>query len=531
MNETAETQARASAGPAWRNGVLWATVLGSSVSFIDTQAVNVALPAIGRNFDAGLSGLQWTVDSYVLCLAALMIVSGALGDRYGRRRVFLIGLVAFAAASLLCAAAWSIDSLIVARALQGIAGSLVIPNSLAVLRASFPPSERGRMIGAWTAWSGIATVVGPLLGGWLVDTASWRLIFAINLPLLAGAAYLAVRHVPALRPERPDSRLDWPAVPITVVAFSGVTFGLIESSPAAVGVGIAALALLLWLEHRQRDPMIPLDLFRIRNFAAGNLATLAVYAALGGSMFLIAIAVQDLSGYSALEAGAVTAPITICLVLFASRFGALADRYGPRWFMAGGPLLVAVAVLWLSQLGPDSSYMLDIAGPMVMFGIGLAVVVAPLTATVLGSAPVRHAGVAAAINTATARIGTMLAVAAVGLVPHTPGSHTTRMLTACCCAQRSRWGVQRSAQRVSVTPHRGMGESPDATCADPLTHPTRPAEPGGSAHSCSLRSRFRGTAGRRRRIRVERLDRRPGRRRGRPAGTARPRLRGIHALP
>jgi len=435
-----------------RNGILWATVLGSSVSFIDTTAVNVALPAIGRDLDAGLSGLQWTIDSYVFTLASLMVVSGALGDRFGRRRVFVIGLVAFAAASALCAMAWSIESLIIARALQGVAGSLMIPNSLAVLRASFPQSEQGRMIGAWTAWSGITTVAAPFLGGWLVDTWSWRLIFAINLPLLAAAAYLALRCVPAF-PARADAPpLDWPAIPAVIVAFGGITYGLIERDWLLAGIGLLALPVLIWREQRARDPLIPLELFSIRNFSFGNASTVAVYAALGGSTFVLTLLLQNIAGYSAMQTGAASAPISICMVILAARFGGLAGKYGPRWFMAGGPLLIAVALAWLSRLDGDPAYVQDILGPMIVFGIGLSVVVAPLTAAVIGAAPESHAGVASAINTAMARLGTTLAVAAVGLAAQdgfTEAAYGSAMLM---CAALALGGAVIAAAGIRTVP-------------------------------------------------------------------------------
>jgi EmrB/QacA subfamily drug resistance transporter len=393
-------------------------VLGSSVSFIDTSAVTVALPAIDRDLDAGLTGLQWTIDGYVLCLAALMVVSGALGDRLGRRRVFVIGLVSFAVASALCAAAWSIESLIAARALQGVAGSLMIPNSLAVLRASFPRARQGEMMGAWTAWSGITSVIGPFLGGWLVDNGSWRLIFALNLPILAAAVFLALRYVPAFDPENPEAPIDWVAIPLVIGGFGGITFGLIERSAWSVAVGVVLLVALVLAERRRRHPMIPLTLFRIRNFAAGNVATVLIYASLGGSLFLQTLFLQKLAGFSALGAGAVFVPATICLVLLASRFGRLADTLGPRWFMAGGPVLIGVAMVWLASLSTNPDFVRDLLAPMVVLGLGLSVVVAPLTSAVLGAAPSRHAGVASAINTSMSRAGTMLAVAAVGLSAH-----------------------------------------------------------------------------------------------------------------
>ena len=263
----------------------------------------------------------------------------------------------------------------------------MIPNSLAVLRASFPQSEQGRMIGAWTAWSGITTVAAPFLGGWLVDTWSWRLIFAINLPLLAAAAYLALRCVPAF-PARADAPpLDWPAIPAVIVAFGGITYGLIERDWLLAGIGLLALPVLIWREQRARDPLIPLELFSIRNFSFGNASTVAVYAALGGSTFVLTLLLQNIAGYSALQTGAASAPISICMVILAARFGGLAGKYGPRWFMAGGPLLIAVALAWLSRLDGDPAYVQDILGPMIVFGIGLSVVVAPLTAAVIGAAP------------------------------------------------------------------------------------------------------------------------------------------------
>ena len=401
--------------PAHPRGLLAATILASGVSFLDTTAVNVALPTIGRSLHAGLGDLQWIVDSYILTLAALMIVGGSLGDRIGRRRVFLTGQASFAVLSLVCAVAPSPSALIAARALQGVAGALLIPNSLALLRESFPPSRQAAAIGSWTGWSGITTLVGPLVAGALVTAGSWRLVFVLNLPLLAAAWFLTVRSVqPA--PASGGSRLDRPAAVLVMAGLAGVTYGLIESSWPAVVAGVVALAALVAVELRAREPMIPPALFAIRNFAWGNASTIAVYAGLGGSFFLFTLLLQNLAGYSALDAGAANIPVNVCMLLLAGRFGRWSGRVGARPFMTAGPLLMAAAMVWLATFDAGLSYRYQVLPAMLLLGLGLALVVAPLTAATISAAPPEHAGVAAAVNTALARVGSLVAIAAVGAV-------------------------------------------------------------------------------------------------------------------
>jgi EmrB/QacA subfamily drug resistance transporter len=396
-------------------GVVAAAVLGSGMAMLDGTVVNVALRTIGTDLDASLAELQWISNSYLLMLASLILLGGALGDRLGRRRVFLAGVVAFAAASVVCGLAPDPGTLIAARALQGVGGALMTPGSLAIIESVFVREDRGRAIGAWTGLGSIAAAIGPFVGGALVEYADWRWIFWINAPLAAVTVAVAVRFVPETRaPSR--GRFDVPGAALAAIALGGITYCLIEWHGSlalpALAVGLLAGAAFVYVEHRTTHPMLPLELFASRVFSAANAMTLLVYAALGAVLFFLVIDLQTVLGYGALQAGLSTLPMTVIMLFLAARGGALATRIGPRIPMTVGPLVMAVGVAWLSRLGPGSSYLLGVLAPLVVFGVGLALMVAPLTATVLAAAPDERAGIASGVNNAVARAGSLFAVAA-----------------------------------------------------------------------------------------------------------------------
>ncbi|MEX2195730.1 MAG: MFS transporter [Thermoleophilaceae bacterium] len=404
---------------------LVATILASAVVFIDTTVVNVALPALREDFDAGLAAQQWVVEAYLLTLASLLLVGGSLGDLLGRRRVFIAGLVGFGATSALCAVAPSVELLVAARALQGIAGALLVPSSLAIVTATFDEDERGAAIGTWTAWTGIGIVIGPLVGGLLVDAVSWRLVFALNLPLVAATLALALRVVRESADPEAGRRVDWQGGLLCALAFGGVVFGLVEQPTEGFGsplvwvpmaAGSLAAAAFLARARSARSPMLPLGLFRSRNFSAANLATFAIYAALGAITFFSVLFVQQVGGYSAFGAGAAFMPISLLLFLLSRRFGALADRIGSRVLMTAGPLVSGIGALLFLRVGEEAAYVADVLPAVVVFGLGLAMTVAPLTATVLGAVEQRHAGVASGVNNAVARVAGLMAIAAVGAI-------------------------------------------------------------------------------------------------------------------
>jgi EmrB/QacA subfamily drug resistance transporter len=400
--------------------VLLATVLGTGIAFLDTTVVNVALPSIGEDLGAGIAGLQWVVNAYTLTLSGFLLLGGSLGDHHGRRRVFVIGVVWFAAASLLCGLAPSDEALIAARALQGVGGALLTPGSLAIIEASFRREDRGAAIGAWSGLGGVAAAVGPFLGGWLVQAVSWRLIFLINLPLAALVVWVSVRHVPETRDPGASGRLDWPGAALAAAGLAGVVYALTDgpaqgwTAPAilATGLGgVAALAGFLAWERRTPTPMLPLDLFASRQFSAANVVTFVVYGALGGSLFLLPIQLQRVVGYSPLASGVALVPITVLMLALSARAGRLAARIGPRLPMTLGPLLVAAGFALFTRVGAGAGYLADILPASLVYGLGLVLTVAPLTATVLAAAPAEHAGVASAVNNDVARTAGLLAVA------------------------------------------------------------------------------------------------------------------------
>jgi EmrB/QacA subfamily drug resistance transporter len=402
-----------------------AAILGTTVVTVDSTVVNVALPAIEEDLGGGLAGQQWTSNAYLVTLGSLLLIGGSLGDIFGERRVFALGVAGFGVTSLICALAPTVEVLVAARGLQGVAGAVLTPAALAVIVANFAPDERGKAVGAWTAWGGIGTVLGPLIGGQLVDTASWRWIFAINIPIVLVTMFLILRVVPEGRERDPDARVDLVGALLCALGLSGMTFGLIEqplrgwSDPAvALPLAIGALlfvAFLIW-ESRTDHPMLPLALFRRHNFAAGNIETFAMYGGLGILFFLLVLFLQQVAGYSALAAGTSSLPVTIMMFALSMRFGALADRYGPRFFMGVGPLVTAVGLALCLRLDADIDYVTDLLPALLVFGLGLSMTVAPLTATVLADADDSNAGIASGVNNAIARVAGLVAIASVGAI-------------------------------------------------------------------------------------------------------------------
>ncbi|KQX80645.1 MFS transporter [Streptomyces sp. Root1310] len=443
--------------------ILLTTVLGSSMALLDSTVVNVALPRIGRDLDADLAALQWTVNAYLLTLAGLILLGGSLGDHYGRRKVFVIGVVWFAVASLLCGIAPNAGVLVAARALQGIGGALLTPGSLALIQASFHPEDRGRAVGLWSGFGGMGAAVGPFLGGWLVDGPGWRWVFLLNVPLAVVCVPVALRHVPESdgRPVRSGAtgsaagnaagsvtespagsaagsatgkaarkaagpahqRFDVLGAVLGALSLALVTYALIEarSGPVGVVLGAAVAGLVtgvafVAVERRHPDPMLPLDIFASRQFTAVNLVTLCVYAAFGGFFFLSAVQLQVVAGWSALGAGTALLPTTVLMLLLSARSGELAEHIGPRIPLTAGPLLCAAGMLLMLRVGPGASYATDVLPAVLVLGFGMVALVAPLTATVLASVDVTRAGVASGVNNAAARAAGLVAVAALPLL-------------------------------------------------------------------------------------------------------------------
>ncbi|SOD84927.1 MFS transporter [Streptomyces sp. Ag109_G2-15] len=402
--------------------ILFTTVLGSSMAMLDSTVVNVALPTIGRDLGASLAALQWTVNAYMVTLAGLILLGGSLGDRYGRRKIFVLGVVWFAAASLLCGLAPTSGVLIAARALQGVGGALLTPGSLALIQASFHPDDRSRAVGLWSGFGGIGAAVGPFLGGWLVDGPGWRWVFLLNVPLALLCVPVALRHVPESSDERSHGRFDVLGAALGALALALLTYALIEAPTGSLGVtlsavgGVAAAVAFVYVEKHRPDPMLPPDIFASRQFTAVNLVTLCVYAAFGGFFFLTALQLQVVAGYSALQAGTALLPTTAMMLLFSARSGALADRTGPRLPLTVGPLLCASAMLLMLRVGPDANYLTDVLPALLVMGTGLVTLVAPLTATVLASVDTARAGLASGINNAAARAAGLVAVAALPLL-------------------------------------------------------------------------------------------------------------------
>ena len=489
-----------SAGGRW---LLAVAVLGSGLTFLDGTVVNVALPEIGRDLDAGTSSLQWILNGYLLTLASLILLGGSLGDRYGRRRVFVLGIWLFTASSLLCALAPTAEWLVFARMVQGVGGALLTPGSLALLEASFRPGDRSRAIGAWSGLGGVAAALGPLLGGYLVEAVSWRAIFLINVPLGVFVAWAAARHVPESRDPNASGPLDLRGAVLTALGLAGTTYALIEApergATAAVVVcgagGVLALIGFFWQERRSSNPMLPLEIFRSRQFSAANAVTFVVYAALGGFFFLFVAFLQVSLGYSPIAAGSASLPVTALMLVFSARAGMLAERVGPRLPLTAGPLIVAAGLLWMTGISPGDSYVTAVLPPILVFGAGLTLVVAPVTATVLAAADSRHSGIASGVNNAVARVAGLLAVAVLPAVAgltgdsfYDPEAMTDgfRMAMVACAALSAAGGVlawlaidpgvlHAEAEPGGDTPER-LAE--DFTCgvAGPPLRPGREAE-------------------------------------------------------
>lgn len=400
--------------------VLAATVLGSGLALLDSTVVNLALPAIGRDLGAGVAGLTWIVNAYTLSLAALILLGGSLGDRVGRRRTFVSGVVLFGVASLLCALAPGITLLVLGRAAQGVGAALLTPGSLAIISATFRPEDRSRAIGAWSGLGGVAAAVGPFLGGWLLAVTSWRWIFLINLPVVVAVVVIAARHVPETRDASPANGTDYVGAVLVAAGLGSLTFGLaswpeqgLVAAPVilALAAGACALVGFVWRESAASNPMLPLGIFSARLFSLTNLVTFLVYAALGGVFFWLVVALQVVSGFGPLEAGLALLPVTLLMLLFSSRAGALGERLGPRLPMSAGPAVAAVGVAALSRVGAGTTYLAGVLLPVTLLGIGLTLTVTPLTSTALSSAPSERAGLASGVNNAVARTGGLLIIA------------------------------------------------------------------------------------------------------------------------
>ncbi|HEY3259327.1 MAG TPA: MFS transporter [Pseudonocardiaceae bacterium] len=406
-------------GTAQSRGVLAATIAGAGLAMLDSTIVNVALPAIGAELGSSVAGLQWILNGYLLPLAALVLVAGSLGDRYGRRRVFLVGVIWFGLASMLCGLAWSTGALVAARMLQGIGGALLTPGSLAILQAVFAPADRAKAIGAWSGLSGVATAIGPLVGGLLVQAGSWRLAFGVNVPVAALCVWLTLRYVPESRDEDLTEPPAWAETVLGAVGLAGVTAALVEApgrgfdplvGTAAV-VGIGALAAFVVAQVRGHAPLIPPQLFANRTFVLANVYTFLVYGALGATFLLLIVQLQTSLGYRPTAAGLAGLPITVIMLLLSARSGRLAQRIGPRPQLIVGPLLLCAGLVMMLRIVPGAGYLDAVLPAVTVFGLGLAALVAPITATALAAAPDRYAGVASGVNNAIARTGSLLAIA------------------------------------------------------------------------------------------------------------------------
>ncbi len=401
-------------------GIVAAAVLGSGMAFLDGTVVNVALVRIGTDLDASLADLQWVSNGYLLSLASLILLGGSLGDRFGRRRIFVLGVIGFALASALCGAAPTPGLLIAARVLQGVAGALLTPGSLSMIEATIRREDRAQAIGSWSGLGGVAGAIGPFVGGWLVQYASWRWAFFLNIPLAAVTVLLARRYVPETRDEQAErGRFDVLGAVLATATLALTTYALIQYASlgpvlttALVVAGVVVAAVFVVVERRARTPMVQPSLFRDRQFTGANVMTLVVYGALGAVMFFLTLQLQTVLGYGPLLAGLATLPMTVLMLLLAARGGELGARIGPRLPMTVGPVVCAVGVALLAPLRADSSYVTGVLPGVVVFGLGLCLLVAPLTATVLAAAPDRYAGAASGVNNAVARAGTLLAVAA-----------------------------------------------------------------------------------------------------------------------
>jgi EmrB/QacA subfamily drug resistance transporter len=467
--------------------VLAATILGSAMVFIDGTVVNVALPTIGRDLGLDFVGLQWTVNAYSLTLSSLLLLGGSLGDRFGRRRVFVIGVVWFAIASLLSGVAPQGSFLIVARALQGVGGALLTPGSLAIIEASFVPEDRSTAVGAWSGLGGVATAIGPVLGGYLVQAVSWRLAFLINLPIAALVVWIGIRHVPESRNPNAARHVDVPGAALCTIGLALLVYALMEGPGSGwppvdvvtLLAGVAALAAFVLVELRSPGPMLPMRIFRIQQFSVVNVVTFIIYGALGGALFLLPIQLQRVVGLTPVEAGASLLPVTVLLLLLSARAGRLAQRIGPRLPMTVGPIVVGAGFLLMVRVGPGSSYVLDVLPAVLVLALGLALTVAPLTATALAAAGEENAGMASAVNNDVARTAGLMAVAllpvVVGITPETyahpdafsAAFHRAVVVTAGLCVLGgllSLAGIRNPNQPVADTPNQCPISGPQLRC-------------------------------------------------------------------
>ena len=405
-----------------RTLTLVTTIIGSGVVFLDGTIVNLALPHIASSLHARFSDLQWIADGYLLSLSSLILLGGSLGDILGRKRVYLIGLAGFGVMSLLCGLSPNVNFLIVLRLLQGVFGALLVPGGLAIINTNFPREERGAAIGKWSAWSGILAAIGPLVGGYIIDATSWRWIFFINVPLIAACGYLAKLSVQESRDQR-ARKIDYMGAALAAISLAGITYGLIEGpanhwsaqSLVSLAMGAIFFAIFLLNQRRNRDPMVELSLFRSRNFSGSNMMTFAMYGALAGFMFALVIYMQTKLGYSAIKAGASLLPVSLILLLFSSRMGALSSKYGPRFFMSAGPLIAASGIILLTNYRPGDSYWWFLLPRVLLFSIGLVLLVAPLTTTVMTSVDEASSGIASGINNAVSRVAGLVVIALLGL--------------------------------------------------------------------------------------------------------------------
>ncbi|MEQ4204885.1 MFS transporter [Actinopolymorpha sp. B9G3] len=463
--------------------VIVGTVLGSGIAFLDSTVVTIALPAISRDLGGGLVVQQWVVDGYLLTLSALLLLGGVLGDRYGRRKVFTLGLVAFTIASLACGLAPTGPVLVAARLVQGVGGALLVPGSLSLIDASIRGEDRGAAVGLWAGLTGVSSAIGPFLGGWLVDAASWRWVFLLSLPFTAAALWVTLRHVPESRDPAAPRRLDVLGAACITLGLGGVTYAFIEVpargwepvSVVAAVLGVVGLVAFPLVETWQRDPLLRLDIFRSSQFTGANLTTFAVYAALSGALFLLALQLQQSLGYTALAAGVATLPITVLMLLLSSRMGALAQRVGPRVPMTLGPIVAGAGLALMARIVPGSSYWTHALPAIVVFGLGLAITVAPLTSTVLASVSDERAGAASGVNNAVARTAGLLAVAVLPPVagvsagtdsPLGPGFGRAMLISAVLCGVGGlvAFATVRRGQPVHVNPLPGVHHACQAPC-------------------------------------------------------------------
>jgi EmrB/QacA subfamily drug resistance transporter len=441
---------------------LLATIFGSGIVFLDATVVNLALPSISRDLGGGFSALQWIADGYLLSLSSLLLLGGSLGDILGQKKVYLTGLYGFGVTSLICGLSPTVGFLIFARLLQGIFGALLVPGSLAIINTNFPKESRAKAIGQWSAWAGSFTAIGPLAGGALIEASSWRWIFFINIPFVVACIILTKKGVEETEPNK-NREVDFQGAALAALALGGITYGLIQgpvnhwhaSSVIPLVLGFIFLAAFLWTEHHSSDPMVQLRLFKSRNFSASNVMTFGMYGALSGFIFALVIYLQTRMGYSAIKAGASLLPVTLLMLALSGKMGALSAKHGPRLFMTIGPVLAGVGILSLLNLQPGDSYVGFLFPRVLLFGLGLAMTVAPLTTTVMASVPENSSGIASAINNEVSRVAGLVVVAVLGILG---AEHVFKFSMALCGALAILAGVVSllsiSNSKIKVAPER-----------------------------------------------------------------------------